>query len=73
MFRFYAMLIKGDQSCYDFPVIFVLIFLAHSISLLFLFLNYFLQEYVWKKNSKHLEQNTTEKKKNGYIKLEKSQ
>lgn len=73
MFRFHAMLVNGDQSCYDFPVLLVLIFLAHSTSLLFLFLNYFLQEYIWKKNSKHLEQNTNQKKKNGYVKHEKHQ
>lgn len=68
MFRFYAMLIQGDQSCYDFPVLFVIIFLAHSTSLLFLFLNYFLQEYVWKKNTKPIEEKLDPKKKNGYTK-----
>ena len=67
------MLIEGDQSCYDFPVVFVLIFLIHSISLLFLFLNYFLQEYIWKKNVKRLEQETIPKKKNGYTTSEKIQ
>jgi hypothetical protein len=71
MFRFHAMLFQGDQSCYDFPVIFVLIFLTHSISLLFLFLNYFFQEYVWKDKTKHLEQKNQPKKENGYIKTDK--
>ena len=73
MFRFHRMLLKGDQSCYDFPVLFVLIFLAHATSLLFLFLNYFLQEYVWKKNAESLKQNTSPKQINGYIKHEKFQ
>lgn len=52
MFRFYAMFVEQDESCYDFPVTLVLLFLLHSTTLLVLFLNYFLQEYVWKKNSK---------------------
>ncbi|CAF1431929.1 unnamed protein product [Rotaria sordida] len=73
VFRFHAMLFKGDQSCYDYPVIFVLLFLIHSISLLFLFVNYFLQEYIWKKNSKYYEQKTNPTKKNGYITHDKHQ
>jgi hypothetical protein len=73
MFRFHAMLIQGDESCYEFPVLFVLLFLTHSTSLLFLFLNYFLQEYIWKQSSKHLEQTKNLKKKNGYTKIEKYQ
>lgn len=68
MFRFYAMFVEGDESCYDFPVLFVLIFLTHSTSLLFLFLNYFIKEYIQKSNSKEIS-----KKKNGYIKTEKQQ
>jgi hypothetical protein len=71
MFRFHAMLIKGDESCYDFSVLFVLIFLTHSTSLLFLFLNYFLQQYIWKQNPKYLEEKSNSKKKNGYHKIEK--
>ena len=66
MFRFYAMLIQGDQSCYDFPVIFVLIFLAHSTSLLFLFLNYFIREYIWKQNAQRLKAKSNSKPINGY-------
>ena len=77
MFRFYAMLFKNDQSCYDFPVLFVLIFLTHSTSLLFLFLNYFFQEYVWKKNLKQQQQEeeskTIPKKKNGYNTVHKTE
>jgi hypothetical protein len=71
MFRFHTMLFKGDESCYDFPVLFILIFLAHSTSLLFLFLNYFFQEYIWRKNSKYLEEKNHPKKTNGYYKTEK--
>jgi len=71
MFRFHTMLFKGDESCYDFPVLFVLIFLLHSTSLLFLFLNYFFQEYIRKQKSKYLEQKPDPKKKNGYHKIEK--
>ncbi len=71
MLRFHAMFFKGDQSCYDFPVLFVLIFLTHSTSLLFLFLNYFVHEYILKRHSKHLEQKTSLKKTNGYITTEK--
>lgn len=62
------MLVQGDQSCYDFPVIFVLIFVTHSTSLLFLFLNYFIQEYIRKKSSKKIEEKNDLKKINGYIK-----
>ncbi|CAF0836775.1 unnamed protein product [Adineta ricciae] len=69
MFRFHTMFFKKDKACYEFPVLFVLIFLAHSTSLLFLFLNYFFQEYVWKRNAKHRE--SSSKKKNGYITTDK--
>ncbi|CAF0975912.1 unnamed protein product [Rotaria sp. Silwood1] len=71
MLRFHTMFFIGDQSCYDFPVLFVLLFLAHSTSLLFLFVNYFLQEYIWKQKTKHLEEKTNPIKKNGYITHEK--
>lgn len=67
------MLIEGDKTCYDFPVLFVLIFLTHAISLLFLFFNYFLQEYVWKRNTKRPELKIGLKKKNGYITAEKQE
>ncbi|CAM4766902.1 unnamed protein product [Rotaria magnacalcarata] len=73
VFRFHAMLFLGDQSCYDFPVLFVLIFLTHSTSLLFLFLNYFVQEYIWKRNTKGIQPTKDHKNKNGFIKHEKNQ
>ncbi|CAF1412045.1 unnamed protein product [Adineta steineri] len=73
-FRFHAMLFKNDKTCYDFPVLFVLIFLAHSISLLFLFLNYFFQEYILKRNQKRREPKLNIiKTKNGYIKTAKDE
>ncbi|UJR14292.1 hypothetical protein I4U23_001282 [Adineta vaga] len=73
MFRFHAMFVKNDKSCYDFPLLFVLIFLAHSTSLLFLFLNYFFQEYIWKRNTKRHESLKNSKKKNGYIATDKNE
>ena len=71
MFRFHAMIFEGDQSCYDFPVLFVLIFLAHSTSLLVLFLNYFIREYIWKHNAQRKDGKINLKQKNGYLNHEK--